>query len=404
METTFGPYNAPTITEPFTLYDMQMMNTNSKEHFTTTDNQIQPSKIIISPYLEKYIKLWVWDWDDTLIDVNAYIRHHMDRNTILKLSDQELEFDVPNHKYFKYLVEYLVSSGRRVGFASFGTYSVIRAYMDRIFGFGQKFFTEVNIYAACRDIDGTCEVRSMPLNKNAYIQRLMKFYAIDDARQVVLFDDRPTNISDVARMGVIPIQIEGTKLNDDTRNNLQAKSSILFGPIVMMDLEARIRGMCKDNPTEYDKSFGQLGDFKVMKYGVRDEGHLNNKQVEPNFNLEAFKEITSRNKNNNSKNKKLTENDIKANKINKILEGFDNEIDNNYNLFNNKYFDYMSDIITGGIFKDSNSSKSNCENGDCNGTLEQFAGCMSCQSHGSTWFACGLFIIMIAMIIAIFYV
>lgn len=388
-----GPYNAPTITEPFTLYDMQMMNTTSREHFTSNDPQVQSSKIIISPYLEKYIKLWVWDWDDTLIDVSAYVRHYMNRNTILKLSDQELEFDIPNYKYFKDLVEYLVSSGRRVGFASFGTYSIIRAYMDRIFGFGQKIFTEVNIYAACRDIDGTCDVTNMPINKNAYIQRLMKLYNITDPKVVVLFDDRSSNIADAARMGVIPIQIK--QLKDKDRNNLQKKSVVLFGTTVMMDLEARIRGLCQDNPTEYDKSFGQLGDFKVMKYAERNEGHINNRDLKPNFNLDGFNSITNNKDNSNDDSNGDGVGD-RNDKINKLLEGF--EI-NDTGFFNNS-LDYMNDMFTG-LFKGYTNNNNSKDTNKCN--TEGFSNCMSCQSHGSTYLACGLFIIMVALIIAMFY-
>lgn len=378
-----GPYNAPTITEPFTLYDMQLIN--NKENFNNIDDsQIQPSRIIISPYLEKYIKLWVWDWDDTLLDSSAYIRHYMDRNTIIKLTDEQLEFDIPNYKYFKDIVEYLVSTGRRVGFASFGTYSVIRAYMDRIFGFGQKIFTEINIYAACRDIDGTCEVRTMPLNKNSYIQRLMQLYAINNPKDVVLFDDRPSNISDAARMGVIPIQINSDKLNNNNRNNLQAKASILFGPTVMMDLEARIRGLCKDNPTEYDKSFGQLGDFKVSKYAIRNEGHINNKTIQPNFNIDTFNNIINNNKN-MEKDKKNTQ----TTNIDKLLEGF---TINDTGFFNNSYIDYMHDTLCGiSLFKDDKC-------------IDNFSNCMSCKSYGSTYLAGGLFIIMILLIISMFYI
>lgn len=423
MSISMGPYNAPTITEPFTIQDFYMKEQENKEEFqdnkSYNSNKKNNSYILISPYLEKFIKLWVWDWDDTLIDIGSYIRHKMDRNTILELSDTELEFDVPNWLYFRNLVNYLVSSGRRVGIASFGTYSIIRAYMDRIFGFGQKIFTEINIYAACQSIDNVCMPRTIPINKNAYIQRLMKHYAIDNPKNVILFDDNSTNIADCARMGVIPIKIQslnsinldnessessikylGNTPASDIRNNLNIKRSILFGPNVMTDIEARIRKMCQDNPLEYDKQFGQLGDFKTMKRQERMVGDIINRNIEPNFNIDAFINLGHGQDFNDLKTKpkpkpELTPEQIKANrkkqkqdKINFELEGFQTEKNgfDNYNIIDNIALN-VSGLLSGNI----------------NDTREGFSSCMSCKSPVSTWFIVFLFLLMICLITSMFY-
>lgn len=423
-----GPYDAPIKTNPHTLYNMEMMN--NKEHFTSTTSSTTSSSpyqsynqqsnqqsnqslaptndnetnLIISPYLDKYVKLWIWDWDDTLIDIDAYKRHYMDKNTISNLTDAELENDVPNYKYFGNLVEYLVKNGKRVGIASFGTYSIIRAYMDRIFGFGQRFFNEVNIYAMCRDMDGSCQTRNIPINKNSYIQNLMKFYNIDNVKEVVFFDDMASNIADASRLGVIPIQIESlnSPKNYNLRNNLEAKRNILFGTHVMINLEDRIKKMCHNNPLEYDKSFGQLGDFKVMKLNERLEGEIINKEFTPNFNVEHFKKI------NNYNNKKKQEMEQKEhdNKFNDILEGFN--VDNNPPFYNNTYSAYFNNMDTylTGLFKDNNNTYINDKSNDLNESLKQidgFYGCMSCQNQGSTWLAGTLFIVLILLIVGMFY-
>lgn len=460
MSISMGPYNAPTITEPFTIQDFYIQQQQSKDKYeeeftnitditkttttnrntkttptlTPTNNLEKKTYISISPYLEKFIKLWIWDWDDTLIDVGAYIRHSMDRDTILSLTDDELEFDVPNWLYFRNLVNYLFSSGRRVGIASFGTYSIIRAYMDRIFGFGQKIFTEVNIYAACRSIDNVCIPRNMPVNKNAYIQRLMKHYAIDNPKVVVLFDDNSTNIADCARMGVIPIQIQSlnsvivdsgkyrvsikyssnTPVND-VRNNLSAKRAILFGPAVMANIEARIRGMCRDNPLEYDKQFGQLGDFKTMKRQERMVGDIVNRTLEPNFNIDAFINLGHgmdfedlKQKPKKKSLKELEEEKLKKikerknNKINSVLEGFEIERNgfDNYNIIDDISY-CVSGLLSDNINNKCNYSSEN--NKIQRNKLEGFESCMSCNSSATTWFTCGLFLIMVGLIISMFY-
>jgi hypothetical protein len=419
MEIILGPYNSPIKTNPHTLYNMNMMN--NKEHFTSTtssntndsnnndnnnnNNDVNDGYIVISPYLDKYVKLWIWDWDDTLIDLDAYNRHYMDKNTISNLTDAELENDVPNYKYFRYLIEYLLKNGRRVGIASFGTYSIIRAYMDRIFGFGQRYFNEINIHAVCKDI-GSCEIRNNPINKNSYIQRLMRFYKIDNVKEVVFFDDMPSNIADASRLGVIPIQIESLNIpkNYNLRNNLEAKRNILFGPHVMINLESKIRNMCHNNPLEYDKSFGQLGDFKVMKINERLEGDIINKELIPNFNVEHFKKINSY----NNKKKKKMEQKSHNNKFDDILEGFN--VDNNPPFYNNTYSTYFNNMDTylTGLFKDNNHTYINDKTHDLdlNTSLKKidgFMGCMSCQNQGSTWIAGILFIILILLIVGMFY-
>ena len=50
--------------------------------------------LIISYYLLKKCKLWVWDFDDTLIDTNYYYKTSMEPNDILKRTDEELTNEI----------------------------------------------------------------------------------------------------------------------------------------------------------------------------------------------------------------------------------------------------------------------------------------------------------------------
>ena len=104
-----------------------------------------PNDIPISFYLLKQCKLWVWDFDDTLIDTMTYLKKDMSPEAILKRCDAELDQEVPQWRYFRKLVEFLVMHGRYVGIASFGTLEIIQAYMKRIMGFNQQFFNKKNI-------------------------------------------------------------------------------------------------------------------------------------------------------------------------------------------------------------------------------------------------------------------
>lgn len=229
--------------------------------------QAESGTIIISPYLEKNMQLWVWDFDDTLIDSRAYKRHNMDPSIIREhLSDAELTADIPNWGYFKKLVQYLVATGKRVGIASFGTYSIIKAYMDRIFGTNQKYFGPNNLLATCPEIGCNRSCIDMPLNKNAYILKIMKFYRIQGYESVVLFDDLSSNIADALRIGINAFLIDET--------------TGLFGAQIMFMIEAKIQNKCE---TELcgPSTFGSLGDRKRWKYDMQAYDDIFNRVLKP---------------------------------------------------------------------------------------------------------------------------
>jgi hypothetical protein len=229
--------------------------------------QAESGIIIISPYLEKKMDLWVWDFDNTLIDIEAYKRHNMDPDIIRKhLTDAELDADIPNWGYFKKLVEYLVSTGKRVGIASFGTYSIIKAYMDRIFGMNQKYFGATNIIATCPDIGCDRSCIDAPLNKNSYILKLMKFYRIQGYESVVLFDDSSSNIADALRIGISAFQIDET--------------TGLFGAQIMFMIEAKMQNACEEALCGASM-FGSLGQRKSWKYDAQAYDDIFNRVLKP---------------------------------------------------------------------------------------------------------------------------
>lgn len=167
---------------------------------------------LISPMMFKRFKLFIWDFDDTLINTTAYYTRDMEPMSIRKRTDIELLQDIPGVLYFRCLCNYLVSRGKRVGIASFGTYEIIQAYMDRIFGLNQKFFTLNNILTITRDCNRV-PVHPIPRNKNGFIQKLMDLYKIRDYNSVILFDDKSENCADASFMGIVAIKIPGRDVN-----------------------------------------------------------------------------------------------------------------------------------------------------------------------------------------------
>lgn len=260
----------------------------------TSDRTLENSNPVIPPYLWENIDLWVWDWDDTLIDTSAYVRHSMSRPSIMNLSDRELGIDFPYWQFFRDLIVYLVQNGRRVGIASFGTYTIIRAYMDRIFGRDQKYFIRANIHAACEDLDCVRDYRQMPLNKNPYIQRLMNHYRITDHGRVILFDDAPSNIADAKRFGLVTVQMgeydkENAKWKPPSKSNLAG----LFGPSTLIQFGDRFAQKCaKSDRVGSSQVFGWIGDRKSWKYQTQADSDDTNRVLNPNFATSHFSDVS----------------------------------------------------------------------------------------------------------------
>lgn len=161
----------------------------------------------------------------------------MTPDAILKRCDDELDVEIPQWRYFRKLVEFLVMHGRYVSIASFGTYEIIQAYMKRIMGFNQQFFTKNNIIAPCIQARDTFRF-NIPPNKNEYIYKLMQIYRVQDFKRVVLFDDKPSNIADAIAIGIVAVQIAAPGNGDNPRGNMY------FGPWVMDEFDKKIKNTC----------------------------------------------------------------------------------------------------------------------------------------------------------------
>jgi hypothetical protein len=168
------------------------------------------------------IDLWVWDFDDTLIDTKAYYtrnRNHMKRQVILNRCDKELDSEIPNRLFFVDLVKTLVDKkDKKVVIASWGTYYIIQAYMDRIFGEKQKYFTKQNILTINRDKYNNV-IPPYPKDKNYMLKPLMEKYNIQDPSKVVFFDDSKLNIDASKILGIYSIHIPGKHSQERKKGN-----------------------------------------------------------------------------------------------------------------------------------------------------------------------------------------
>lgn len=241
-----------------------------------TNNQ---SNKIISDYMLRKYQLWLWDFDDTLVDTASYYRNNMNPNDIRRRTDAELDIEFPSWRYFSDLINYLSINGVRVGIVSFGTYEIIRAYMDRVVGFNQKIFSKKNILALCRDKEG--RITEYKPDKNDFIMQLMDFYKIVEVSNVVLFDDRMTNVAHAARLGADSVLIPGRpvrtgnwSMDRDYMANYNEKYDIkFFGPHTVDKLLEQLL-LKKFNQEKKENPMDKIGSIGNRKISIRERNNI----------------------------------------------------------------------------------------------------------------------------------
>lgn len=336
---------------------------------------IKSDHLQLSTYLYDNYDLWVWDFDDTLIDTTTYYITSMKPEDIKKRDIVELDQEIPHWRYFVSLVQFLVGSGKRVGIASFGTYEIIQAYMDRIFGFGQKYFTRNNVMAACKAHRISREYK-MPINKNSYIYELMQFYKIQDYQKVVLFDDLSSNISDALSIGILGIKIQGRDQNGI------GNPGIFFGPDIMSAIDYSHRVNC-DGQVSGRRHFGAVGDRKAR--------HHENRLAERNVRYIVPNRIYSPNDPTSLPTKKFTYEDL-------------DEGDTLENLYTNTNLRYSDE----GFTSRNNNLKKNINNKNINNNkvkinrldkLQQCNYCTSVMNDKLIWLLLITLVIILYMVV-----
>jgi hypothetical protein len=228
---------------------------------------------LITQYLLDKFKLWIWDFDDTLIDTTTYYKLSMETKDIMQRTNNQLTIDFPNWEFFRDLVIFLISRGVRVGIASFGTYRIIKAYMDRIFGLNQKIFTKHNLKALCRDPTTGKPTRFYP-NKNDFMDSIMEHFRIYEPIKVILFDDNITNISGALAVGVVSVKIKG-KTHNNINQYTENTDDSYFSSKIINQLEETLKRLEKGDAKKKGCSPNNLKNERFSSIGSRKIGTIN---------------------------------------------------------------------------------------------------------------------------------
>ena len=102
--------------------------------------------------------------------------------------------------FFRDLVNYLVSNKKKVAIISFGTYNVIKSYLDRLFD-DNKIFGLDNIITPLEGNQRYNKIFKPSADKNQHIIDVARHYSIDYPK-VIFFDDDTNNINKSKELGI----------------------------------------------------------------------------------------------------------------------------------------------------------------------------------------------------------
>lgn len=233
--------------------------------------------IKIQNNLLSQFSLWIWNFEDVLIDTNSFYRMKMKPDEIRALTDEQLDLQVPHWKYYKSLVKELIKNGKYVAICSFGVDFIIDAYMSRIFGYNQKYFKiGVNIKTIPRhNITGEPNLNNIITNKIPFIKELMDNYRINNFNKVIMFDNSIQNLACVREVGIIGIKIGENDRSIKLINELNPNN--LFHGGMIDYISQNLNDIIENNKkTRYNS----IGILKVSRRDKQKQSLYNNDNID----------------------------------------------------------------------------------------------------------------------------
>jgi hypothetical protein len=152
--------------------------------------------------------LYIFDFDLTILKIHSYAQN-ITPSQVESMGWRKLMDQFADPIFFRDLINYIISQKKKVAIVSFGKYTVIKAYLDRL-------FDNTSIFGLDNIITPPNERNIRPNDdKNEYLVSLIRDLNIDYKR-VIFFDDDINNINKSKELEVMSIQID--PMNGFNRN------------------------------------------------------------------------------------------------------------------------------------------------------------------------------------------
>ena len=168
-------------------------------------------------FIKKY-DLFIWDFDLTILKIHSYAME-VKSGDVEGMNWKRLMCQFADPIFFRDLVNYLVSHKKKVAIISFGTYNVIKSYLDRLFD-DNKIFGLDNIITPLEGNQRYNKLFKPSSDKNQYIIDVARKHSIDYSK-VIFFDDDTNNIEKSKELGISSYLINPKNgFNKEFWNNL----------------------------------------------------------------------------------------------------------------------------------------------------------------------------------------
>jgi hypothetical protein len=150
-------------------------------------------------FLEQY-DMYIWDFDYTILKIHSYASN-IELKDVESASWKKIIGDFADPIFFRDLVYYIISKKKEVAVVSFGTYNVIKAYLDRLFD-DTRIFDSHNILTPLignKRYSSSFRVNS---DKNEHLVCLMRQNPSIKYDRTIFFDDTYQNIQGARELGL----------------------------------------------------------------------------------------------------------------------------------------------------------------------------------------------------------
>jgi hypothetical protein len=165
------------------------------------------TQIIYSNYdgLIKKFDLFAFDFDLTVLKIHAYA-NEITASQVESMGWRKLSDHFADPIFFRDLINYLISKKKKVAIVSFGTYNVIKAYLDRLFDDSNVFGRHNIMTPLCGNQRYGRNIRQQS-DKNELFIELARNLEIKYSR-ILFFDDDLNNIDHANELGIIGVHVQ----------------------------------------------------------------------------------------------------------------------------------------------------------------------------------------------------
>lgn len=221
-------------------------------------------------FIKKY-DLFIWDFDLTILKIHSYAME-VKSSDVEGMNWKRLMCQFADPIFFRDLVNYLVSNKKKVAIISFGTYNVIKSYLDRLFD-DNKIFGLDNIITPLEGNQRYNKLFKPSADKNQHIIDIARHYSIDYPK-VIFFDDDTNNINKSKELGISSYLI-------NPRNGFNKK---FWDDLIPQELKVNKTTPRNDNKINYPLKINNNNNINIVEEQI--EKFENKNEKENNLELE----------------------------------------------------------------------------------------------------------------------